>query len=161
MVRNIKSNFILKKKAFGGVVSTLIMFIAIVGVSTGMVIAFQNYIMDTQSAMKVQNDASVNKLKAIISITNIYYNSSTNDTYIYVKNIGEVDLYATRMDLFIDGKFTNNYTSVYADNLTKELVLLKPQDTTAIIHNEYLPSGTHTIRVVTQYSSYAEDSFNN
>ena len=66
MERKIKSNFKkLNKKAFGGVVSTLIMFIAIVGVSTGMVIAFQNYIFDTQSAMKVQNDISANKLKSL------------------------------------------------------------------------------------------------
>lgn len=153
--------FKMNKKGFGSVVSTLIMFIAIVGVSTGLVIAFQNYVLDTQKAMNIQNDVTSNKLKSSISITNIYYNSSSNKTYTYVKNIGTVKLNPTKFDLFVDDRYTNNFTAVYANNLSKNVISFNPQDTISIIYLKGLVAGTHTIKVVTEYSSYSEDSFNN
>ena len=161
MVRKIARNFRKKNNAFGSVVSTLILFIAVVGVSTGLVIAFKNYISDTQTALNVQNDVTSNKLKSAISITNIYYNSTSNQTFIYVKNIGQLKLYTKNFDLFVDNLYSNNFSSVYASNLSKSLILLNPFDTMAIIYNKSIVPGTHNIRVVTAYSSYAEDTFNN
>jgi len=154
-------NFKNKRKAFGGVVSTLILFIAVVGVSTGLVIAFKNYVSDTQSALDAQNQITSNKLKSAISITNIFYNSTSGQTYIYVKNIGQLKLYPKNFDLFVDGFYTNNFTYVYASNLSKTITVFNPFETMGIIYNKSLVSGTHNLRVVTEYSSYAEDTFNN
>lgn len=152
--------FKINKKAFGSVASTLIMFIAVVGVSIGMVVTFQDYVLKTQHAMGVQNDAISNKLKSSISITNIYYNSSSNKTYTYVKNIGSIKLTPSKFDLFIDDKYTHNFSAVYANNLSKNVILFNPQETIAIIYPTGLVAGTHKVKVVTEYSSYSEDSFN-
>ncbi len=148
------------RKGFGSIVSTLIMFIAIVGISVGLVFMFQSYVSNTQHAMSTQTSITSNKLESAISISNIYYNSSSNLTYIYVKNIGELKLYPQKFDLFVDNFYETNFTAVYASNLSKEITLFNPQETMAIIYNKSLDSGTHTIKVVTEYSSYAEDSFN-
>jgi archaellum component FlaG (FlaF/FlaG flagellin family) len=148
------------KKGFGDAVSTLILFIAVISVSVGLVIAFQNYVVKTQSSFKSQNDRTVNQLKSEISITNIYYNSSSNTSYIYVKNIGEIKLIPTEFDLFVDGAFTKNFSVFYADNLSKSITLFQPGETLAIVYNKYLSPGTHKIRVVTEYSTYDEDFFN-
>lgn len=148
------------KKAFGSVASTLIMFIAIVGVSTGLVISFKTFVSDTQDSFKVQNDLASNKIKSSIAITNIYYDSANTLTYIYVKNIGEVKMQPILFDLFVDNVFTKNFTAYYADNLSKSITLFQPQDTMAIVYNKSLETGTHDVRIVSEYSNVAKDFFN-
>ncbi len=148
------------KKAFGSVASTMIMFIAIVGVSLGMVMSFQNYVVDTQDALSTQKDITSNKLRSAISISNIFYNSTSNDLNIYVKNIGEVQMTTEFFDLFVDGKFYNTFDVVYASNLSKNMTLLIQQDMMVIIHNDILTSGTHEVKVATEFGTSDSESFN-
>ena len=156
----LKNNSVLSKKAFGGVASTLILFVAVIGVSTGLVIMMTNYVSDTQDAMNFQNSITTNKLKSAISISNIYYNDSSNQTFIYVKNIGENKLNPTLFDLYLDNSFEITFSTFYADNLSKVITLLQPQETLALVFDKYLASGTHSVKVLTEYSSSAEESFN-
>jgi archaellum component FlaG (FlaF/FlaG flagellin family) len=149
-----------QKKGFAGAVSTLIMFIAVISVTTGLVIAFMNYVNDTQHSFSKKNELSSNKLKTSISVTNIYYNSSSSDLYIYVKNIGETKLSAGLLDLYINNNFNKDFSVVYANNLSKNMTIFQPQDTMAIIKNINIASGTHEITVSTQYGVGDSDSFN-
>ncbi len=148
------------KKAFGEVVSTLIMFIAVVSVTMGLVIVFQNYVIDTQDSLNTQNKLTSNKLKTSISIINTYFNSSSNISYYYVKNIGETKLTTKLMNLFVDTGFETNYSIVYADNLSKNISLFYPQETMVIINEKYLAGGSHIVKVITEYGVGDETSSN-
>ncbi|MCA9459799.1 MAG: hypothetical protein KC550_04595, partial [Nanoarchaeota archaeon] len=107
-----------------------------------------------------QSDVVNNKLKTIISISNVYYNSSSNISYIYIKNLGETKLRPQNFDLFIDEAFYTDFNVSYASNLSQSLTLLNPQETAVIIKNIDLVPGSHDVLVVSEYSSSAEDSFN-
>lgn len=155
-----RSIFSKNKKAFGDAVSSLIMFIAIISVSTGVVILFKNFVVETQGSFNVQSDAVNNKLVSIISISNVYYDSADNKTYVYVKNVGEKSLIPSRFDFYLDNEFIQNFSAKSASNLTKDLQLLVPQDTTALIFDRFLSAGSHEVRVVTEYGSSDEDLFN-
>lgn len=159
-IRRNFSSFKKNKKAFGDAASTLILFIAVVMVTTGVIILFKNFVSETQGSFSVQSDVVNNKLKTIISISNVYYNSSSNISYIYIKNLGETKLRPQNFDLFIDEAFYTDFNVSYASNLSQSLTLLNPQETAVIIKNIDLVPGSHDVLVVSEYSSSAEDSFN-
>ncbi|MCA9496072.1 MAG: hypothetical protein KC589_03955 [Nanoarchaeota archaeon] len=148
------------KKGFGDAASSLILFIAVIIVTTAVIILFKNFVSETQGSFAVQSDVVNNKLKTIISVSNVYYNSSSNLTYVYVKNLGETKLRPLNFDLFIDEAFQSGFSVKYASNLSKDLTLLNPQETCVLIQDRYLTPGSHELLVVTEYSSSAEDSFN-
>lgn len=149
------------KKAFGDAVSTLIMFIAVISVTTGVVIVFKNYVVDTQDSFSTQSELTSNKLRTAISINNIYYNSSDNKTFIYVKNIGETKLATKLFDIFINDRYEEDYNITYANNFTRLLDISEPGDTFVVINSGYLTSGSHEVKVVTEYGVGDTDSFNN
>jgi len=148
------------KKAFGEVVSTLIMFIAVVSVTTGLVMVFQNYVIDTKDSLNKQNMLTSSKLRTSISIVNTYYNTTSNTSYYYVKNIGETKLTARLVNLFVDNGFESNFSLVYADNLSKDITFFFPQETMAIINQKDLNAGTHLVKVISEYSVGDELEFN-
>jgi len=157
---NRRNRFSNNKKAFGDVVSTLIMFIAVISVTVGLVVVFQNYVIDTQQSMDKKNKLTTNKLKTSISIINTYYNSSSNVSYYHVKNLGDTKLTTSLMSLFVDGLYQTNFTIVYPNNLSKPLNYLETQDVMVFVENKSLALGSHTVKVITQYSVGDEISFN-
>lgn len=148
------------KKAAGEVISALIMFIAVISVSTGLVIAFKNYALETQDSFNFQNDLANSKLKTSLSISHVYYNSTSSEVVIYLKNVGETKLKPSNFDLFIDEVFYTNFSYVSASDLTTIKEIFSPQDTIAIIQDLNLDSGSHEIRIVTDLGVGVEDSFN-
>ncbi len=152
---------ITSKKGFGDAASTLIMFIAVISVTTGLVLAFQAYIADTKQSMSVQRDVLNNQLKTVISITNVYYNDTSDRVYVYVKNIGETKLYTEDFDYFVDDEYQENFEVYSAGNLSLELKLLNIQQTAVFITNKTLNSGTHDVKMVSGYGGDGDsDSFN-
>ncbi len=149
-----------QKKAVGDAISTLILFIAVISVTTGLVIVFKDYVFDSQTAFQSQSELTSNKIKTSISITNIYYNQSSNVSYIYVKNVGETKLNTELFDLFIDGKFYESFNISDATDLTTPVIILNLQETVAIIKNINLTSGSHNIVINTEYGVGDEESFN-
>ncbi len=148
------------KKAFGDAVSGLILFIAVIGLSTSLVIFFSNYVNSTQDSLKVQNDFTQNKLKTSISISNIHYNSSSEQIFVYLKNVGENKLYTEYLNLYINGRFYSNFTLVKADDLLTEIRVLDRQETITFIQNISLSPGTHEIKIVSEFGIYDKDSIN-
>ncbi len=154
------TTFSKNRKGFGDAASTLIMFIAVMSITTGLVVAFSNYMSKTQGSFTFQNELTSNKLRTSIGVTNVYYNDTSNNLYVYVKNVGETKLITSNFDIFVDGGFSNNYTVYYANNLSKKMELLQLQQTAAIIHNIDLGAGSHTIKINTEYGVGDEDYFN-
>lgn len=155
-----KRKFVKSKKGFGSIVSTLIMFIAVVSVSVGLVIAFKNYVATTQNSLNVQNQLASNSLKTKISIINIVYNQSSNISIIYLKNIGQTVLYTKNFDLFINKFFMANFSKVNPSNFSQNVTILNPQNTVAIIKDYHLNSGTYPFKVVSGYGVSDSTSVN-
>jgi len=151
----------MSKKGAGEVVSTLILFIAVVSITASIVLVFRNFATQTTDSFKVQGDIVNNQLKTYITIPDAYYNSTTKDLYIYVKNIGETNLLTNYFDIYIDKFYVTNFSVKNPVNLSENLTLLQPQQTAVIVRNINLTTGTHSVKVVTQYGSYAEAYFNN
>jgi archaellum component FlaG (FlaF/FlaG flagellin family) len=148
------------KKGFEAA-STLIMFIAVIGLSTALVISFKNYVSDTQQSFSVQNDITSNKLKSSISISNVYYNTTSNEVVTYVKNIGQVKLTTQNFDYFIDDEYQTDFDVPPADNLNAaNQTIQNIGDTVAVIKVKVLAAGTHEVRVVTEYGTGDSDTFN-
>ena len=150
------------KKAFGDAISTLIMFIAVISVTIGVAIAFKNYAVDTQDSISAQNSIVSNQLRTAISITNVVYNSTTNITYVYMKNIGETKLPTEDFDFFLDEAYISPYNVTYADNLSNNATLAIPGESIVFFVKRYLAPGTHEAKLVSGYGSPGDsDYFNN
>jgi len=149
------------KKAFGGVVSTLIMFISVILVTTGLVVVFQNHVTVTQTSLEKKTEFTSNKLRTQINVINTYYNSTAKSSFYYVKNAGETSLHTDFFNLFINGIIRNpdNYSIRYADNFSKNMTLFQPQDTMVIISNQTLGTGTNKVRIITEFGVGDEISF--
>ena len=148
------------KKAFGEVASSLIMFIAVIGITIAVVVSFQSFVVDSQSSLEDQQELTNNKLKTAIAISNTYYNDSSQKLYVYVKNIGDVQLETQVLDLYINEQFNNNFQTVSPINFSQNISTLPIQETLTVVVNKTLNPGTHKVQVVTQYGVGAEKSFN-
>ena len=148
------------KKAAGDAVSTLIMFIAVISITTGLVIAFFNYVQSAESSFSSKSELASNKLKTAISISNIYYNSTSNDLNIYIKNIGETKISTGLLDLYINDGYQDGFDVVYASNLSQNITVVMLQETFVVVKNITLGSGTHEVKIDTEYGVGISDSFN-
>ena len=149
------------KKGFGDVASTLIMFIAIIGVSVGMVIAIKSYAIDTQDAFEVQNTAVNNQLQTSIDIINVYYDDATNYTYVYLKNVGKTKLVTEDFDMFIDDAYITNFSVYAADNLSENLTLLTISSTAAFVKEYNLDAGSHSVKLISGYGGNGDTAYFN
>lgn len=150
----------LNKKAAGDAISALILFIAVVGVSVGLVVAIKNYAFETQDNLRFQNEVVNNQLKTSIDITNIHYNST--GIYVYLKNTGSTKLVTEDFDFFINDAFISDFSVYDPSDLSTNLSLLLVSETAAFFKNITLSSGTHEVKLVSGYGGSGEtDYFNN
>lgn len=147
------------KRAFGGVASTLIMFIAIIGVTTGMVMAFQNYFLQTKDVLAYQQEQTSEKLKTFVTITHIVYDEPSDNLRVFVKNTGSVELDATLFDVYVDGNFGSGLTSYYAGT-SSEAKVLRPSQTLYVDYGIDLEAGSHKVKVVTELGVSDDEDFN-
>ncbi len=163
---NTSSNFYSKlfsqKRAAADAVSALIMFIAVIGITAVLIVAIQNYALETRSSMDVQNEVLNNQLRTAIQITNIYYNVSSETIYVYLKNIGDTKLVTDKFDFFLDDEFIYNYSVKYASNLSKNMSILITQNTAVFTKQKTISSGSHKVKLVSGFGGNGDiDYFNN
>ena len=58
---------------FSSITTQMIMFIAVMGMATGMIGVFQSYVDESSGAMSAQWEVMSNNVKTDITITNIKY----------------------------------------------------------------------------------------
>jgi archaellum component FlaF (FlaF/FlaG flagellin family) len=149
------------KKAAGDAASTLILFIAVVGISVGLVVSIKNYAFETQESLAFQNKVVNNQLKTSIQITNVYYNESGQRIHVYLKNIGETRLVTESFDLFIDEAYIADFNVTEPNDFTENKTTLNIQETAAFVTNIVLNSGSHEVKLVSGYGGSGDsESFN-
>ncbi len=154
------NNIFFSKKGSGEAVSTLIMFIAVVSITTGLVIAFFNYTQNTQHSFDMQNKLTNNKLKTSITVTNVHYDELSLSLRVYVKNIGQTNLDTSKFDVFFNNEFIGNFSALNPVNLSEDLRLLIPYQTVTLVFNQTPDLGTNQIKVLTEYGVGDQVSFN-
>ncbi len=152
------NNFKFSSKGAGDAISTLILFIAVISISVGIVIAFQQFVTQTQVGLENQQDILSNKLNTQYIISNIIYDSSVNITTLYVKNTGNTQLDVNSLSFFIADEYITSATIVNA-NTGGTIRIFSPQDTILVNSSIDLPLGVYEVRVISEFGNIVEDTF--
>lgn len=146
------------KKAAGDAISTLILFIAVISISLGIVIAFQQFVVQTQSGLENQQDILSNKLNTQYIVSNVIYNSTSNISSIYIKNTGTTELTTGLLSFFVAEEYISNPIIVNADTSSSTKVF-SPQDTILVNASVDLTSGIYEVRVISEFGNVVEETF--
>lgn len=146
-------------KGGGDAISSMVLFIAVLGISIAVVVGFQQFTTQTQTSIKNQQDQLSNKIDTQYIISNFVYDSSTNTSTIYIKNTGETQLGTESFTFFIGTEYVSSPIIVNADTGTFSRII-NPQevirvDTSAID----LSPGVYEVRVVSEYGNVVEETF--
>lgn len=152
------NNFKFSSKGAGDAISTLILFIAVISISVGIVIAFQQFVTQTQVGLENQQDILSSKLNTQYIISNIIYDSSVNITTLYVKNTGNTQLDVNSLSFFIADEYITSATIVNA-NTGGTIRIFSPQDTILVNSSIDLPLGVYEVRVISEFGNIVEDTF--
>lgn len=147
---------------FGNLATTIIMFIAVLLVATGVIVSLRTNIDQTQSSMKAQADMLNNQIKTSLTITQTNYTAGT--TTAYVINNGKTTLKLDRIDAFLDAEFiprneTNRTITLEASTDTTNPGLWDPDEVVKVEIYKTLGPGQHRVAVTTQYGTKDEELF--
>ena len=147
------------KKASGEAISSLILFVTTIIISTGLVIYFQGYVSETQESLDVKKKTLKNKIDTNLVVINAV-GSEVDNLKLYVKNIGDSVLDVSKLDIFLDNQYYYNSTFYDAQNVSKVLLNINPQQVFIVEIPISISFGTHKIKLSTQYGNVFEDEFN-
>lgn len=147
---------------FGNVATTIIMFIAVLMLATGVIITINNQLEQSQASMKVQNDYLNNQLKTNILINEVNYTAGT--TTLYIINQGKTVLKLDKTDVYLDAAFiprneTNRTIALESSTDITNPGLWDPDEIATIKINKILQGGEHRVAVTTQYGVKDEELF--
>jgi archaellum component FlaG (FlaF/FlaG flagellin family) len=145
-------------KAGGDAISSLILFIAVLGISIAIIAGFQQFATDTQTSMKNQQDLLSKKINTQYIISNIVYDTTINNSILYIKNTGETELATESFTFFIANEYISSPTIIDADTGSATR-LFKPQDVIRVESSINLTTGVYDVRVVSEYGNVVEETF--
>ena len=139
------------------VITTLIMFIAVLGIASGLIVAIKNYADETEAVFADKGNKYNQYLQTDINIDTLYFDNTTNTTYIYVRNVGRTIMKIDEVDIYIDGvRFARNSSrTIEVEPDTDEINIGKwdPDEIILITAVRDLDSSvSHEAIVVTPYS---------
>ncbi|MBD3209214.1 hypothetical protein GF367_02235 [Candidatus Woesearchaeota archaeon] len=147
---------------FGNVATTIILFIAVMLLATGVIITINNHVQQSQDSMKIQADALNNQIKTSILITEVNYTSG--NLVLYITNDGKTTLKTSKVDVFVDADFiprntTGRNITIEPSTDTTNPGLWDPDEVLKINVTKTLDAGQHRVAVTTQYGNKDEELF--
>ena len=142
---------------FGGIASSLIMFIAVMSLTTGVVIGLKQHFDSTSSAINMEQKRVSKELKTDVTIEVTNYKSGQNKLDVYVKNTGNTRLNVNKTDIFLNNiripranvnrsiQVTSDSDNINSGDWDNSEVILITLNTTLA------SSETHTISVATEF----------
>jgi len=147
----------------GTAVTHLIIFIAALGIATGLIIALNNYANETQGAVGTQTDRYNDFILTSISIDVVSYDNETNITHVYVRNTGEKKLKPALVDVYMDGvRISDSMSnrSIVPDTEMLETGIWNTKEVLHIEVKQFLNSTKeHEVRVITDNSFQDSETF--
>ncbi len=146
------------------VVTHVILFIAVLGIATGLLVAIKNYADETEAVFNEKADKHNQMIATSINIDVVRYSNVTNTTFVYVRNTGSTVMDPARVDLYIDGIYisrnSNRSVEILTDTEVANTGKWDPREMLLIKANMTLdPSVTHEVTVVTPYSIQDKEGF--
>lgn len=146
---------------FSSIAAGFIIFIAVMGISTGVIIAMKGHADSAQSAVNNQQARMVNQLKSEMSIDYSFYDSSSDEIYLYLRNTGFTQIDNRTIDVYVDAfriprNDTNRTIEVVQDSEVIQNGIWDPKEVILIKVNYTLaPSQIYTISLTGDYSTQA------
>ena len=147
-----------KKKAVGDVISSLILFISIISITTIVVVFFQNYMADTQDSLNKKKETTTGRLDTDISFININYEN--DETEIYIKNIGDIEIETAYLEIFLDDEYITSFDVLEPTNKANNIDIIDIQEVALIKISKTLSSKTHSVSISSKYGNVFEEDFN-
>jgi archaellum component FlaG (FlaF/FlaG flagellin family) len=113
---------------FSTAAAQIIFFIAVVGISAGVISLFSNYVDQAQGAMSDKQQYITSQLRTDISVTNI--DNTSGHLHVFVKNVGNEQLDTECIDLFVDsGWVTLAANEIVNPSTDSAVTAFDPEDT--------------------------------
>ena len=149
-----------------GLSSQLIMFIAVLSISTMVVAVFNDQVDTTTSSIVTQQNWLSQQLKTDVTIEVIdYVNGTENQTTVYVENTGATILDLTYVDLYIGGERilrddSSRTLEILSDTEITNIGLWDPKEQIKFVINKTLEENkTYDVIISTQYGGKNSDEF--
>lgn len=115
------------------VITQAIMFIAVLSIAAGLLVAFKNYSDETESVFIEKGDKYNQIMQTDIMIDSLHYNNATSTLSIYVRNTGKTVMKTGEVDVYIDNirlpRLASNRTmEVTADTDNVNIGLWDPKE---------------------------------
>jgi len=115
------------------VMTHVILFIAVLSITSGLLLVIKNYADETEGTFNQKADEYQNIIRTNIKIEVIHYNNETNTTWLYIRNIGQTTLDPDAIDVYIDGvrfprDIGNRTIEVSADTEQRNIGLWDPKE---------------------------------
>lgn len=146
-------------------VTQMIMFIAALGIATGLLMGIKAFSDTAEGSFKTQSDDFNNQITTAIKIELISHDDVDDITSIYVVNRGQTNMKLNSLDVYIDGirlpRNTDNRTiEMISDTETVNTGIWDPKEKILIKANMTLnPLISHEATVTGPYGAIDKDSF--
>jgi archaellum component FlaF (FlaF/FlaG flagellin family) len=150
---------------FSTVTTHVILFVAAIGIATGLLFGIKNFSDNAESTFKMKSDDYSNKIKTSIQIEVVHYDNVTNTTSIYVKNTGQTMLKPEQIDVYIDGvrlsrNDGNRTIEIMSDTDSINAGIFDPKEEILILVPGSLDvNKTHEVIITTQYETKDTEVF--
>lgn len=133
------------------IASTLLLFIAVMVMTTGAVVVLSEYVTKTSFAVKNKQAQMLAQIQTSIEITNV---NCTGGTWsrIYAKNTGTTTIDTNYLELYVDNEWVKNTSFQVLDPNTEAPVSLWSPRQTVLINatHQFLSSGAiHQVKITT------------
>ena len=147
---------------FGNVATTIILFIAVLLLATGVITTINTNVERSQASMRIQNEYLNNQIKTNILINQIDYD--TGVLTVYVINNGKTILKPELVDIYLDAAFiprndTARTITIEPSTDVTNPGLWDPDEVLRIEVDVPLTPGQHRVAVTTQYGVSDEKLF--
>ncbi len=138
--------------------SHLIFFIGTVTVAVvvagAMSLATSSFVNSLEQKGKRVGDELATDIRILNDPTNMVYNTSSHELTIYVKNTGSKTLQPSLIEVYVNG----TYWAPDSTTLLGGASAWQQSKTVQVVITAHIPSGDHTLRVITQNGAF--DSLN-
>lgn len=150
---------------FSELASSLIMFITVLSLTAGVVVAMKQQVDSTSHSMVAEQKRVSNELRTSINIDSVFYSSATSEVIIYVKNTGTSKLDISKIDVFVNNDWiprsdSNRSIEILADTNTINPDFWDQTEIVKLVIQTTLSSGeTHKLKIATEFGVGQEYEF--
>jgi len=151
---------------FGTLSTNIIMFIAVISMTTGFIGIFKMYVDESASSMQIQSKVIANNIKTDITFQVVSFDNMTESTTATILNTGKTKLDIDYVDVYVDSLMVprNDGNRTIQISPTTEIEnpgIWDPREVLEVVVYKNLTKGTHSIKIATEYGVVDTYSYSN